>query len=25
MPKLLAGLRARDQQLRIAVSVENVA
>jgi transposase-like protein len=25
MPKLLAGLRARDQQLGIAVSVENVA
>jgi hypothetical protein len=25
MPKLVAGLRARDQQLGIAVSVENVA
>jgi hypothetical protein len=25
MPKLLAGLRARDQQLGIAVSVEHVA
>ena len=25
MPKLLASLRARDQQLGIAVSVENVA
>ncbi len=25
MPKLLAGLRTRDQQLGIAVSVENVA
>jgi hypothetical protein len=25
VPKLLAGLRARDQQLGLAVSVENVA
>jgi hypothetical protein len=25
MPKLVAALRARDQQLGIAVSVENVA